>query len=55
MELLTENGSIKVSRTVYYDRKYWRPDRYFEWTDAVWQAEPVGEVEVGPLRAGESE
>ena len=50
LTLLTANGEVKVSRMVYYDRKYWKPELYFAWTDAVWQADPNGTVEVGPLR-----
>ena len=55
IKLLTEKGVVKVSRTVYYDRNYWTPERYIAWTDKVWQKEPTGEVEVGPLRAAERE
>jgi hypothetical protein len=54
LKLLTEQGETKVSRLVYYDPKYWTPERYFEWTDAVWHEPPTGTVEIGPLRADDS-
>ena len=42
---------FSISGDTYYHRKFWFPERYFEWTDSIWVDMPEGEVEVGELRA----
>ena len=40
-----------MSGDTYYNRKFWFPERYFEWTDSIWADMPEGQVEVGELQA----
>lgn len=50
IELPTETGRKFVRGDDYYDPKYWHPQRYAEFTDAVWKPMPKALVEVGPMR-----
>lgn len=40
---------ISISGEQYYADKYWRAERYWEWTDEIWSAPPKGRVDVGEL------
>lgn len=42
---------LTIGGDTYYNRKYWIPERYFAWTDAVWNEMPQGGVEVGDIQA----
>lgn len=41
---------ISISGDQYYADKYWRAERYWEWTDEIWSAPPKGRVDVGELQ-----
>jgi hypothetical protein len=40
---------LSISGDQYYADKYWRAERYWEWTDEIWSAPPKGRVDVGEL------
>ena len=42
---------LTIRADEYYAEKFWRPDRYFEWQDQMWDAPPArkGRVEVGEV------
>lgn len=46
----TDRGWFGIPGTRYYADHYWRPERYFEWIDAVHGRWPEAAVDVGPLR-----
>lgn len=41
--------SISIGGDQYYADKYWKAERYWEWTDEIWSAPPKGRVDVGEL------
>jgi hypothetical protein len=44
---------FSLSGDTYYNRKYWAPKRYVEWTDSIWIDMPKAEVEVGELQSSD--
>lgn len=44
---------FSIAGDTYYNRKYWAPKRYFEWTDSIWIDMPQTEVEVGELQSSD--
>lgn len=47
IHLFTDVGSTWVDGSSYYRKNFWEPERYFEWTDSIWQPMPRGNVRVG--------
>jgi hypothetical protein len=54
-------SGLKIRADEYYAAKYWKPDKYFEWQDQMWNAPPprkgrvkVGDVE-GVAKAGDED
>ena len=39
----------------FYASKFWEPEQYFMWVDAVWKNPPIENVEVGPLESVEAD
>ena len=45
-----QNGVLSQIRGQdFYAPKFWRPEQYFEWVDAVWKDPPAENVDVGPV------
>jgi uncharacterized protein len=40
---------IAVRGSQYYAKKYWEPEKYWQWTDEIWSKPPTGRVDVGEL------
>ena len=45
--LFDEAITTQVDGSQYYASHFWTPERYFEWTDEIWQPMPLPSVEVG--------
>jgi len=44
------NGGLRaISDTVFYDPRYWSPEKYWSWQDHFWNL-PRGQVDVGPVQ-----
>ncbi|MBP6596681.1 MAG: sel1 repeat family protein [Arenimonas sp.] len=50
IQIPTPTGFREVSGDDYYDRKFWEPERYFQWQDQDW-VQPQGTVDVGDVEA----
>lgn len=44
-------GMEQIDGTKYYDPRYWDPDQYQQWHDAIWAKPRVGRVTVGEIQA----
>lgn len=47
---------VSIDGSRFYDRKFWDPELYQAWHDAVWTLPPEGRVDIGdvePLRRGD--
>jgi hypothetical protein len=49
IHLFTEVSYTWVDGSAYYREQYWKPERYFEWTDSIWTPMPQG----GRVRVGD--
>lgn len=47
--IFTPTGSETIDGSQYYQDKFWQPDLYFRWQDAIWKNPPTGNVNIGPL------
>ena len=46
-----ETGSFEITDgALYYADTYWKPKQYWQWQDRVWEPDPKGKVEVGPIQ-----
>lgn len=48
IQIPTPSGTRQVQGSDYYDRKFWEPERYYQWQDQDWK-QAKGSVEVGDL------
>ena len=44
-------GEQSISGSQFYDPRYWRPEQYWAWQDAVWQNLREGKVDVGDIES----
>ena len=42
-------GDVSIPGSQFYDQRYWQPDKYWAWQDAVWTNPRRGEVNVGDV------
>lgn len=42
-------GPEEIDGSKFYDDRYWDPDKYQQWHDAIWAKPRVARVDVGPL------
>lgn len=42
-------GEVNIPGSQFYDPRYWQPDQYWAWTDAVWINPKLGVVNVGEV------
>ncbi len=40
---------VRIAGHDFYADKFWQPEQYFTWTDAVWKDPPTGRVDVGTI------
>lgn len=45
----SHGAPVTVSGERFYDDRYWEPDQYWEWQDAIWKDPGFGTVTVKPL------
>lgn len=45
-------GWLSFDGSTYYQARFWRPERYFAFTDTLWSGWPQGDVTVGAPVAG---
>lgn len=50
--IYTPTGAETIDGSKYYQEKFWKPEKYWEWQDAGWKNPPRGSVDVGPLQIG---
>ncbi|TYT25156.1 sel1 repeat family protein [Luteimonas viscosa] len=44
-------GFEQIDGSKFFDEKYWDPEQYMAWHDAIWMKPRVGKVTVGEIRA----
>ncbi|MEO6233871.1 MAG: hypothetical protein ABIO75_01525 [Thermomonas sp.] len=42
-------GEMSIPGSQFYDARYWQPDQYWAWQDAVWKNPRTGVVKVGSV------
>ena len=47
LKIVLPEGTVDGAH--YYDKRYWQPERYWEWQDSIWKAPNTGSVAVRPL------
>ncbi len=50
--IFTPSGSETIDGAHYYQEKFWKPEKYWQWQDAGWKNPPKGTVDIGPLQIG---
>lgn len=46
-------GYQQIDGSKFYDPRYWDPEQYQQWHDAIWQAPRIGRVTVGEVEQTE--
>src|SRR3546814_6283138 len=42
-------GYQQIDGSKFYDARYWEPEKYQQWHDAIWQQPRIGRVTVGEV------